>query len=142
MAVAAQQRLAGLADALQLHLMADAVAGLAQIDAVLAGDGGDIAVVVRVFKAGLQGVVVDVGHAALGLDALDIHGLKLQVGHGPGGILRERLVDADGDLAPRLELARYQMAGKNLLRYVHAVGPPCFFPVFAARFRRGALCLV
>ena len=141
-AVAAKQRFARLADAFQLHLMADAVARLAQIDAVLAGDACDIAVVVRVFKAGLEGVVINVGHAAFGFDAFYIHGLKLQIGHGPGGILRERLVDADSDFAARLELARYQMGGKNLLGYVHAFGPPCTFPVFAARFRQAALCLV
>ena len=141
-AVAAKQRFARLADAFQLHLMADAVARLAQIDAVLAGDACDIAVVVRVFKAGLEGVVIDVGHAAFGFDAFYIHGLKLQIGHGPGGILRERLVDADSDFAARLELAGYQMGGKNLLGYVHAFGPPYTFPVFAARFRQAALCLV
>ena len=56
--------------------MADAVARLAQIDAVLAGDACDIAVVVRVFKAGLEGVVIDVGPVSY--THLDVYKRQLQ----------------------------------------------------------------
>ena len=61
-AVGADQGLAGNAEALQMNLMADAVAGTGKVNAVLFGHRLDKAVVVSVFKAGLQGVVVDIGH--------------------------------------------------------------------------------
>ena len=118
-AVGAQQRLARLADALQLNLMADAIAGLGKVHAVLAGDGSDVFVIVRIFKARLQGVVVDISDALFGFDARDAHGLKLQIGHGAGGVLRKRLVDMDGNLAARDHFARYQMGRQDFLRYVH-----------------------
>ncbi len=60
-AVGADQGLAGNAEALQMYLMADAVAGTGKVNAVLFGDRLNKAVVVGVFKAGLQGVVVDIG---------------------------------------------------------------------------------
>ena len=91
--------------------MADTVARLAQIYAVLFGNRGDIAVIVRVFKAGLQGVMVDIGDAFFGFDTGNAHGLKLQVGHGAGGILRKGLIDTDSNLTAGHKLARYQMRG-------------------------------
>ena len=62
MAVRADERLAGLAEALQMYLMADAVAGAGEAHAVFARHGLDKAVVVGVFKAALEGVVVYIGH--------------------------------------------------------------------------------
>ena len=57
----------------------------------------DKAVVVGVFKAGLQGVVVDIGHGPLGFDTRNAHGLKLQISHRAGGVLRQGLVDSQSD---------------------------------------------
>ena len=99
MAVGADQRLAGHAEALQVHLVADPVAGAGEADAVLLRHGLDIAVVVGVLEAALEGVVVDVGHGQLGAHPLDAHGLEFEVGHGAGGVLGQGLVDAQGDLA-------------------------------------------
>ena len=64
-AVGADEGLARHAEAFQMHLMADAVAGAGEPDAVLVGDGLDVPVIVGVFKAGLEGVVVDIGHRPL-----------------------------------------------------------------------------
>ena len=114
-AVGADERLARLAEALELHLVADAVARAGEPDAVLFGHGLEIAVVVRVFKAGLQRVVVDIGHAQFGPDARDAHRLKLQIGHRAGGILRERLVDAQGDLAAGCHVAVQQVGADDFL---------------------------
>ena len=114
-AVGADERLARLAEALELHLVADAVARAGEPDAVLLGHGLEIAVVVRVFKAGLQRVVVDIGHAQLGSDARDAHRLKLQIGHRAGGVLRERLVDAQGDLAAGRHVAVQQVGTDDFL---------------------------
>ena len=123
MAVGAQQRHAGHAEALQVHLVADAVAGLGAVDAVLAGHGLDILMIVRVLKAGLQGVVVDIRHALPGFDPADAHGLKLQVAHGARGVLGQGLVDPDGYFLPRVQPAAEQMGAENFLSQVHEVPP-------------------
>ena len=83
-----------------MHLMADAVAGAGEPDAVLGGNGLDVPVIVGVLKAGLEGVVVDIGHGSLCFDPVNAHGLKFQIGHGAGGILRQGLVNAQGYLSP------------------------------------------
>ena len=114
-AVGADEGLAGFAEALQMHLMADAVAGAGEVDAVLFTHRLDIAVVVGVLKAGLQGVVVDIGHAALGAHAGDTHRLEFEIGHSTGGILRQRLIDLQRDLGAGNHLAADQMVTDNLL---------------------------
>jgi hypothetical protein len=53
--------------------------------------------IVGVLEAGLQGVVIYVADRQICLHALHAHRLELEVGHRPGGILRERLGDADVD---------------------------------------------
>ena len=58
--------LPGPAEALQVHLVADAVAGAGEDDAVLRGDGLQVAVVVGVLEPDLEGVVVDVAHREFG----------------------------------------------------------------------------
>ena len=86
--------------------------------------------VVRVFKAGLQRVVVDIGHAQLGLHARDAHRLKLQIGHRAGGVLCERLVDAQGDLAAGRHVAVQQVRADDLLskRFTHGFSAsPSYF---------------
>ena len=85
--------------------MADAVARAGEVDAVLFRDGLDVAVVVGVFKAGLQRVVVDVGDAALGLDARHAHRFKFEVRHRARGVLRQCLVDAQAHVGARRHFA-------------------------------------
>ena len=77
--------------------------------------GRDVAVIVGVFKAALQGVVVDVGHALFGLDPVDAHGFKFQIGHGAGGVLGERLVNPQGDFAAGNHFTLHQMCLDDLL---------------------------
>ena len=83
MAVRADQGLARNAEALQVHLVANAVARAGEVNAMLLRHGLNVSVVVGVLKAGLQGVVVDVRHGALGFDPIDPHSLEFQVRHGP-----------------------------------------------------------
>ena len=120
MAVAAQQRHARHAEALQLHLVADSVSGFRAPDPVLLRDALDILVVVRVFKSGLQRIVVDVCHAPAGLDPADPHGFKLQVSHGAGGVLGQGLVDPDGDFLPGLQVPADKMIAEYFLGQIHA----------------------
>ena len=55
-----QQRFARDAKALQMHLMADAVARAGKIDAMLISNRADKFMVVGVFKAGLKHIMVDI----------------------------------------------------------------------------------
>jgi hypothetical protein len=112
--VGADEGLPWYAEAFQMHLMADAVAGAGEPDAVLGGDGLDVSVVVGVFKAGLEGVVINIGHRSLGFDPVNAHGLKFQIGHGAGGILGQGLVDAQSHLSSRLHAATDQMGSDQL----------------------------
>ena len=113
-AVRADQRLARHAEALQVHLMADAVARAAEIDAVLLGDRADEAVVVRIFKPVLQGVVVDVGNRTLSAHTRNPDSLKFDVCHGAGRVLRQRLVDFQPDFRALFELAVHDVRAQNL----------------------------
>ena len=119
MAVRADEGLARCAEALKMYLMADAVAGLGIVDAVLLCDGTDIFVVIRVFEARLQGIMVNVRDRTLGLDLIDAHRLKLEISHRTGRILRQRLVDLEADFLPHDHLAVYQMRLQNFLRDCH-----------------------
>ena len=112
MAVRTDQGLARCAEALQMYLMADAVACLRIVDAVLLSDRTDIFVVVRILEAGLQGIVVNVSDRTLGLDLIDAHRLKLEISHRAGGILRQRLIDLKADLLTQCHFAVYQCAFK------------------------------
>ncbi len=96
-AVAAQKRGAGLAEPLQMQLVADPVAGLRVDNAVTLGYGGEEIVVVGVFEADLHGIVVYIGYGEVVLDVVHTHGFKLQVGHCARGVLRQGLVNADSD---------------------------------------------
>ena len=110
MAIAAQQRPARLAHPFQLHLMTDTVAGLTQIDTVLFRHGGNILMVVGVFEARLQGIMVDIRHAAFRFHPIHAHSLQLQVGHGSRRVLRQGLIDSNSDF-----LARHQLAFEQVI---------------------------
>ena len=73
MRIAAEQRLARLAEALQVQLMADAVAGLRVDDAVTLGHRSEEVMVIRVLEANLDGVVVNVGYRQLVAHMADAH---------------------------------------------------------------------
>ena len=82
MAVRAQQGHAWHAEPLQIHLMANTVAGLGAPNAVLAGHGLDVHMVVGIFKAGLQGIVINISHRLFRAHTFHAQGFELQVGHG------------------------------------------------------------
>ena len=76
-----------------MYLMTDSVAGAGKVNAVLFGNRLYIAVVVRVFKARLERVVVYVSNRAFRAYALDTHCFEFKVRHGAGCVLRECLID-------------------------------------------------
>ena len=57
----------------------------------------DELVVVSVLKPRLQSVVIYVSHRQFRLYFVHVHRLQLKVNHRTGGILRQRLIDADFD---------------------------------------------
>ena len=76
----------------------------------------DKAVVVRVFKAGLQRVVIDVGHAERSVFTRgNAHRLKFKVCHGAGCILRQRLVNAQANVGANRHFSAHKMIPDDLL---------------------------
>ena len=75
----------------------------------------DKAVVVRVLKARLQRVVIDVGHAQFRFHARHAHRLKFKVCHGAGGILRQRLVNAQAHVGANRHFSAHKMIPDDLL---------------------------
>ena len=71
--------------------------------------------VVRVFKARLQGVVVDICDGKLRPYALNAHSFEFKIGHRARSVLRKSLVDSQSDLAAYGHFARYKMAFNQLL---------------------------
>ena len=91
---APEKRLARNAEALHVHLVRDAVARQAEMDAVAGAGGLKVLVVVGVLVVGLQEVVVHVLGRQLDLHPVDPQGLELEHGHGAGGILEQGVIDA------------------------------------------------
>ena len=108
-----------------MHLMTDAVAGARKVDSVLPCHRLNVAVVVRILKTGLQGVVVDVCHAPFGFHAFHAHGFEFEICHCAGCVLRQRLVDPQSDFRAPPHLSRNQMCPDDLFRYgLSHVSPP------------------
>ena len=108
---------------------------------MLLGNRTDVLVVVRVFKTGLKGVVVNIGNRAFGLDLVDSHGLKLQVRHGTRSVLGQGLIDFQTDLLALHHFPIDQMCFQNffcnrhshclasLLMMIRAANPCRSFPL-------------
>ena len=95
------------------------VPGGGEHDAVFGGNAAQVAVVVGVAEAHLQGVVVHVADREFGLDPGQTDGLPLQVGHGARGVLGQGLVYRDGHFlagahVPVDEVRRNDLMGKAL----------------------------
>ena len=110
MGIGADEGLAGLAEPLQMELVADAVARTGEPHAVFGSDALQVLVVIGIHKAALQCIVVNVCNGKLGFDLGNAHGFKFQVGHGSRGILGQRLVDFQGNFLPGHHLPGNQMA--------------------------------
>jgi len=80
-------------EAFEMNLVAYAVAGLAQDDAVLLGNALQVPVVICVPEVGLERVVIDIAHAQLSLYARDAQSFKLQVDQRARGVLGQGLID-------------------------------------------------
>ena len=75
----------------------------------------DKAVVVRIFKARLKRVVIDVSHAQFRFHTRHAHRLKFKVCHGAGCILRQRLVNAQAHIGANRHFSAHKMISDDLL---------------------------
>ena len=119
MAVRAEQGHAGLGEIFQVQLVADAGAGRRKHQTILGGDGAQKAMVIGVAKARLQSIVVHITDRKPGFNSGHAYGLKLQIGHGPGGVLRQRLVNAQSYGLARFHYAVGQVGGDYFFSKVH-----------------------
>ena len=109
-------RIARPAEGLEVHLVADAVAGLGEPRPVARGGRLHVPVVVGVARVRLVDVVVDVAHHPRGLDPRKAHGLELQPRHVAVGVREQALVHAQADLLSSRRLAGHQMRVDELAR--------------------------
>ena len=115
-AVRAEDELPRPAEGLEVHLVADAVAGLGEPRPVARGGRLHVPVVVGVARVRLVDVVVDVAHHPRGLDPREAHGLELQPRHVAVGVREQALVNAQADLLSGCGLAGHQMRVDELAR--------------------------
>ncbi len=103
--VRAQQGLAGRRKPLEVHLVADSVAGPRKENAVARRHGLQVGMIVGVFVAVLDGVMVHVADREFRGHPRQAHTLELQVDHGAGGVLGQGLVNLQPDFPARFEIA-------------------------------------
>ena len=106
---------ARLAEALEMELVADAVAALGVDDAVLFGDRLEEVVVVGVLETDLDRVVVDVGDRDVGLHVRNVHRLELKIGHRARRVLRQGLINVNAQLRILRGIAFDEVSGEDLL---------------------------
>ena len=114
--IGTDQCLSRFSDAFILQLMADTVSRTGEPDTVLCCNALDVPVIVRILETGLQCIMIDIGHGPLRPNLIHAHGFKLQIRHGSGGILGQRLIDSKTNLFPGLHFPGKQMLFNNLLR--------------------------
>ena len=98
-----------------MYLMANSVAGTREPYPMLFGNRAYKAVVVRVFKAALQRVVIYVCYRALGLYPVHAHSLKLKIRHCSCRVLRQGLINFQSDFRSLYHLSVDDMLFNDLL---------------------------
>ena len=121
-AVGAEEELPRHAEGLEVHLVADAVAGLGEPRPVAARRRLHVTVVVRVPRVDGVDVVVDVGDDARRADAREPQRLELEQRHRPVGVGEQDLVDGERDLLAGHGLARHEVSVDQLAREAQSHG--------------------
>jgi hypothetical protein len=113
--IGAEHRLPRLAEALHVDVVTDPVPGPREVQAVLARQRLQHAVIVGVLVVELDDVVIDVLDRTVDLDARLAQLLELHQGHGSRGVLKQRLVHAERDRTAWFELAVGQVRSEDLV---------------------------
>src|SRR3954449_5380018 len=111
--VSADEHVARAAEALEVDVVADAVAGAREVQPVLARERAQEAMVVGVLEVQRDDVVVDVLHRAVDLHARLAELLELHQRHRAGGVLQQRLIDAQRDRRAGRELPLGEMLAQD-----------------------------
>ena len=125
-AIRAYESFAGLAKSFKMYLMADTVAGTGEVNAMLFADGLNKSVVISIFKACLESVVVDVGNAFFSFDSRHADSLKFEVSHSTCSVLCQSLVDFKTDFRANGHITAEQVRFNNFLSdsVAHNKNPP------------------
>ena len=107
--IGADQHLAGPGEALQVEVVADAIARRRVDQAIPGTHAGQVAVVVLVLPVQLEHVVVDVLDRERHANPLHPQRLELEASHGPRVVLQQHLVRAELDLVAGLQRAARDM---------------------------------
>lgn len=108
----------GPAEPRHMDGMADAIARAAVPHAEAAAGRAQEQVLVRIHVIGFDQVMVDVLHRQLYPHAIEAHRLEFEHGKGAEHVLKQDLVDVDGDLGARPHLALNEARPEQLLRNV------------------------
>ena len=115
-AIGAHEGEARLAEALHVHLVADAVSRAAVPNAETAARAAQEQVLVGVQVVVLNEVVVDILRGEPNLHLLDAHGLKFEHHQRAEHVLQKGLIDGKRDLIARSQRAHNKMRAHKLLR--------------------------
>ena len=129
-AVSAQHHLAGPGKALAVQKVTDAVAGLGKIHPESGRRGLEEQVVIRVFSADAQGVVVAVKYAGLSLHPVGTHRQEGLPRHNTGQVMSQGLVHSDGDGGPWRQLTLHQVGAQDLKYNILCHAISAFFLCF------------
>src|SRR5512135_170234 len=112
-----------------MHLMGYPVTRTAEDDSVPRRGSLEKPVIIGVLIVGLEKIVVYILHRDLCLHPVNSQSLEFQQGHGPGGILQQRVVTPDPNLGTRDKSPFHQMGFQNLMGKVlrHALLYPHLF---------------
>jgi hypothetical protein len=98
-----------------MDLVRNPISRGAEVDPVASTGGLQVFVIIRIPVIGLQDVVVYVLRPKLHLDPLHSQGFEFQHGHGPGRILKESVIHADGNLLASGQLTLDKVSLQNLM---------------------------
>ena len=82
-------------------------------------------VVIKVFRATLQHVVVDVSHRTFGFNTVDAHCFQFEVRHGTGGVLGQGLINTNTDFIACLHFTVGDMRSNDFFCQCRHENPPC-----------------
>ena len=116
-AVRADKSFSGDTEALKMNLMANTVAGTGEAKSSFLCNRLNETVIVSIFKACLQGVVIYISNGKLRSDTVNSHCLKLKVRHCTGCVLCKRLINSQTDFTAHRHIAGKQMIFNDFLSY-------------------------
>ena len=130
MAVGAQHHLAGPGKALAVQKVTNPIAGFGEIYPKAGRRGLEEQVVIRVFSADAQGVVVAIKYAGLSLHPVGAHRQEGLPCHNTGQVMSQGLVHSDGDGGPWRQLTLHQVGAQDLKYNILCHAISAFFLCF------------